>query len=285
MTEEEQVSRIKAIDIRAVFRDKNPRMARIIPGFVFRYIHRILHLDFINNLMLSNEEKRDFPFSQATVDAFGVSVDVIGEQNLPPDGRYIFASNHPLGGFDGLLLYHELSKHYPEVKVLVNDILMNIRNMENSFVPINKHGSQPMDNVRRIDELFMSDAQILTFPAGLVSRRKKGVIRDDAWQKSFITKAKSTDRAIVPIHITGRNSNFFYNLANTRTFLGVKYNLEMFFLMNETYKNRGKHFTVTVGKPIPNSVFDKRFTPKDWALKVQDHVYHLASDPEARFEF
>jgi len=285
MTEEEQSSVFKPLNIKEVFKDKSPRMAAIIPGFLYRYMHRILHIDFLNDLLQNNGDKKDADFAEATKRVFGVSVDLKNEEKLPAEGRYIFACNHALGGFDGLLIYSELSKKFDNVKVLVNDILMNIKNMDGAFVPINKHGSQAMDNVRRIDDIFKSDAQILTFPSGIVSRRKKGIIKDPDWQKSFISKAKSSNRKIIPLHITGRNSNFFYNLSNIRTFLGVKYNLEMFFLMDETYKNRGKHFTITVGDPISPDVFDKRFTPKEWAIKVQDYAYSLANDPGAAFNY
>jgi hypothetical protein len=153
------------------------------------------------------------------------------------------------------------------------------------FVPINKHGAQAMDNVRRINALFASDQQLMSFPAGLVSRRRKGVIRDVAWQKSIITKAKQTHRDIIAIHVTGRCSSFFYNLANIRKFLRIKTNLEMFFLPNESYKHRNKHFTISFGKPISYKTFDKRFTPIQWASFVQDYTYSLVNNPDGEFPY
>jgi putative hemolysin len=169
--------------------------------------------------------------------------------------------------------------------VLVNDLLTHVKNMDGIFVPINKHGAQAMDNVRRINAIFESDQQVMSFPAGLVSRRRKGVIRDVAWQKSIITKARQTKRDIVAIHVSGRCSSFFYNLANTRKFLGIKTNLEMFFLPNETYKHRNKHFVITFGQPIPYQSFDKRFTPIQWASHVQDYTYSLVEDPNGEFSY
>jgi len=116
-----------------------------------------------------------------------------------------------------------------------------------------------------------------------VSRRKKRKIRDVPWQKSIISKAKQTKRDIIPIHVSGRCSNFFYNLANTRKFLGIKTNLEMFFLPNESYKHRNKHFVITFGKPIPYQTFDKRFTPVLWASHVQDYTYSMVEAPDGEF--
>jgi len=265
--------------------DKNPSLARWIPGFVYRFLSHILRIDFMNTILYHHGYKKDAEFARSSLEVFNVSMEIAGKENLPAGGRYIFTSNHPLGGFDGVMIICELDRVYSRLKVLVNDLLMNVRNMDGLFVPINKHGAQAMDNVRRINALFESDAQILTFPAGLVSRRRKGVIRDVEWQKNFITKAIQTRRDVVPIHVTGRCSNFFYNLSTIRKFLGIKTNLEMFFLPNETYKHRNKHFVITFGKPIPYQVFDGRFTPKQWAALVKDHVYSLPENPRRSFSY
>ena len=274
----------KPINIRDLFMDKSPKLAPWIPGFVYRFLSRKLRIDFINDPILYNHGyKKDVDFARATIDTFNVTLEVLGRAYLPAEGRYIFVANHPLGGFDGMMIISELSKSYPHLKVLVNDLLTNAKNMDGLFVPINKHGAQPMDNVRRINAIFESDEQVMSFPAGLVSRRKKRVIRDTTWQKSIISKAKQSKRDIIPIHVSGRCSNFFYNLANTRKFLGIKTNVEMFFLPNESYKHRNKHFVITFGKPIPYQTFDKRFTPVQWAERVKDYTYSLVEKPEGAF--
>lgn len=284
MDEATHKKNFKPINIRDLFMDKNPSLARWIPGFVYRLLSRMLRIDFMNDPILYHHGyKKDVDFARASIEVFNVSVDVIGRDNLPAEGRFIFVANHPLGGFDGMMIISELCRTYPHLKVLVNDLLMNVKNMDGIFVPINKHGAQAIENVRRINAIFESDVQVMSFPAGLVSRRKKGVIRDVAWQKSFISKARQSKRDVVPIHVTGRNSNFFYNLANFRKFLGIKTNLEMFFLPNESYKHRNKQFVITFGKPIPYAAFDKRHTPDQWAQLVKDHTYQLAENPKQEF--
>jgi len=286
MDEATHKKNFKPIVLKELFMDKSPSTARWIPGFLYRIIGNILQLDFINNEMLyEHGYKKDVEFARASIDVLNVTVGVIGRENLVPEGRFIFVANHPLGGYDGMMVISELSRTYPHLKVLVNDILTNVKNMDGIFVPINKHGAQAMDNVRRINAIFESDEQVMSFPAGLVSRRTKGVIRDTEWQKSIITKARSSKRDIVPIHVTGRNSNFFYNLANLRKFLGIKTNLEMFFLPREGFKHKNKHFDLTFGKPIPHATFDKRYTPLEWAQLVKDHVYAIADDPNLTFPY
>jgi putative hemolysin len=123
----------------------------------------------------------------------------------------------------------------------------------------------------------------MTFPAGLVSRRTKGKIIDTQWHKSFVSKAVKYKRDVVPIHVSGRCSNFFYNLANLRKFLGIKANLEMFFLPRETFRHRNNHYKISVGKPISYKIFDKRYKALEWASKVKDHCYKLADDPDVTF--
>ena len=283
MDEKTHKENFKPIIIKDLFMDKNPKMGRWIPGFIYRFLSRILRIDFMNTILYHHGFKKDVDFARASIEVFDVSLDVRGSEHLPDKGRFIFVANHPLGGFDGMMIISELSRKYPHLKVLVNDLLTNVKNMDGIFVPINKHGAQAMDNVRRINEIFESDEQVMTFPSGLVSRRKKGIIRDEPWHKNFISKARQSKRDVVPIHVSGRCSSFFYNLANLRKFLGIKANLEMFFLPNESYKHRNKHFVITFGKAIPYQTFDKRYTPLQWAARVQDHVYALAEDPEAEF--
>jgi len=274
----------KPISLRDLFMDKNPKTGRWIPGFVYRFFSRILRIDFVNDSLLYNHGyKKNVDFARASIDTLNVTLMVIGREHLPRNGRFIFVANHPLGGFDGMMIISEISRSFPNLKVLANDLLCQIKNMDGIFVPINKHGAQATDNVRRINAMFESDVQVMTFPAGLVSRRKKGVIRDKEWQKSIITKAQQTSRDIIPIHVSGRCTNFFYNLSNIRKFLRIKANLEMFFLPNESYKHRNGHFVITFGKPIPYQTFDKRFTPVQWAARVKDYTYTLSESPEGEF--
>ena len=206
---------------------------------------------------------------------FNVKVIVKGEENIPKTGQYIFVSNHVLGGFDGIIIMKEISKHYKSFKFLVNDILMNLKNINSFFIPINKHGAQGQESAKQIDEAFRSDAQILTFPSGYVSRRVKRQIVDFEWKKSFIRKSVQYKRDIVPIYFDGRNSEFFYRMARIRRFFGIKINFEMLYLVNESYNHKNKTFKLKFGPSIPWQTFDKSKTPLQWAKWVKEQVYAM----------
>ena len=275
---------IEKIDVKEVFYRKNPKVARLIPGFFYRYLKRIVHENEINKILPSIAHLQGLEFLKAGLKHFEISIKSFGKENIPREGRYIFVANHPLGGLDGLVFAKEVGDIHPNIQFIVNDILLNLENLKPIFVPVNKHGKQSSEYVRKIDETYRSDAQILNFPAGLCSRKIKGKIVDLEWHKSFINKAKSHKRDIIPVHISGKNSNFFYNFAKIREFIGIKNNIEMFFLPNEMFKQQDKNIVITFGKPIPYTILNKRYTPKQWAEKIKIHVYQLKEDMKKEFD-
>jgi putative hemolysin len=196
------------------------------------------------------------------------------EENIPEEGRYIVVANHPLGGLDGIALMGAVGKVRSDIVFPVNDLLLNLPNLRELFIPINKHGSNAQ-NVQIINDTFASDKTILYFPAGLVSRKQKGEIKDLPWHKSFLTKAKRYERDIIPAYIHGRNTNFFYNLANLRKILGIKTNIEMLYLVDEMYKQNDKTIDITFGKPLSYKTFDKSHPDSYWAEMLKEKVYEL----------
>jgi putative hemolysin len=265
------------IDVEKVLFSKNPALAKTIPGFVINYLKRIVHQDELNEFLEKWGHLRDSELIEAGLRHFEIKFKVSGTENIPEKGRYIFVSNHPLGGLDGLVFIYELSKHFRNIKFPVNDILTNIENLSGIFLPVNKHGAQAKEAAIMIEQAYSSDSQILYFPAGLCSRKKRGVIKDLQWHKSFITKSIQHNRDIVPAFFSGRNSDFFYNLANFRKFLGLKANIEMLYLPDEMFKQKEKVISLVFGKPIPWQTFDKTRSAPEWADWVKSKSYDLES--------
>jgi 1-acyl-sn-glycerol-3-phosphate acyltransferase len=265
------------VSVREVLRSKNPRLARVIPSFIVKYLERVIHEDEINLILERFGHLNDAEFISAFLNAMQIKYRVEGSENIPSSGRHIFASNHPLGGLDGLIFMNELSMHFSEIRFPVNDILMNIRNLSGFFIPINKHGGQARDAIRLLDETFASNCQILYFPAGLCSRKKRGVIKDLEWHKSFIAKAVQHHRDVIPVFFSGRNSDFFYNLANIRKRLGIKANIEMLYLPDEMFRQKGREISLVFGRRIPWQTFDKSKSLTGWAEWVKSRSYELES--------
>jgi len=263
------ISMIKTIDINKILKDKNPKLEKWMPGFIINYLKRIFHQDEINKVLHETKDLKNFVFCNVLIKRFNLKFESEGLKNIPKKGGVMFVINHPLGGFDALGLVHEISKIRADVKFMVNDVMMNFSNVEDFMVGVNKYGTKTKDSVKRLNELFASDNAVLIFPAGLVSRKTNGIVMDSEWKKTFVVRAKKFKRNIVPIHITGELSSFFYGISNFRKIIGIKANIEMMYLANETFKLKNKTFNITVGKPINYTTFDTSKTDLAWAAEVR----------------
>lgn len=269
----------RTIDLDRIIREKMGTKARYVPSVAVRWLKHIIHQDEVNRFLWESRDKKGTEWLEECTRYLDMTLDIEGLENLPDknDGRlYTFVSNHPLGGVDGVALGAIIGRHYDgRFRYLVNDLLMNLPGLAPLCIPINKTGKQSRSFPEMVEAGFSGDNHILMFPAGICSRKIDGQIHDLPWKKTFITKSVETKRDIVPIHFGGRNSNFFYGLANVCKALHIKFNIAMLFLVDEMYKNVHKSFRVAIGKPIPWQTFDKSKTAMEWAKYVQDMVYRL----------
>jgi hypothetical protein len=83
------------------------------------------------------------------------------------------------------------------------------------------------------------------------------------------------DRTVVPIHIDGELSNFFYRLSKIRSAVGIKANIEMLYLSNELFKQYNRTITFTVGEPIKAGEIDKSMNDQDAAAILRKTVHSL----------
>lgn len=275
---------IPLIDVRKVFHDKNPKLAKWIPGFLFRYFERLICQEKMNNLLLQTRGLKGVEFIRACFREIGVKIHVRNKAHVPEKGRVILAANHPLGGLDGMGFISEVHKIRPDVKFLVNDILMNVKPLQELFLGVNKHGSNAKRSLVTVDQQFASEGATLIFPAGLVSRKQQGKIMDLKWHKSYITKSVRYRSDIIPVYIEGRNSRRFYNVAKFRKMLGFKLNIEMLLLPSEMFRQKDKVITIYFGKPIPASVIRNIGEHYKIAEAMRHFVYTIRDNPEADFE-
>lgn len=259
---------MKKIDVGIVLKEKAPGLARWIPSFAVNWLRRTIHERELNHIYDNYWDLAPQPFIRACFADWEVSYSIQGLEHIDPSGRYLFVSNHPFGGMDGIMLADKLIEHFGDVRIVVNDILKHVTPLEPLWIPVNKHGSQKVEYARRFDEAFNSPLPILTFPAGLCSRRIDGRVQDTPWRPNFLKKAKASGRLVVPIFVEGQLSNFFYRLSNWRKALGVKANIEMLWLVDEMLAQKGRHFRIVVGEPIDCS----RDLPEGGAREQVDFI-------------
>ncbi len=266
---------ITKLDVDRIFKEKNPDLHKWLPRFIFSYLKKVIHQESLNSILVNHPDSYNVDFGKKCMKLFGATSKSIGLDSIPEDGRYLFVANHPLGGLDGIVFMTEVGSVFKNIKFPVNDILLQIGRFNDIFVPINKHGGQARNAAIEIEKSFASEAQMLYFPAGLVSRKQGNKIEDLDWKPAFVKKAIQHKRDIIPVHISGKNSPFFYGLARFRKFFGLKSNIEMLYLVDEMFKFKNKEITLTFGQPIPYQNLKDNRPPKEWAEKIKKTVYSL----------
>ena len=263
------------IDIASVLRQKAPTLSRRIPRFAVEWLRRTVRERDINHILASYWELPPQEFIRACFREWNVAYSTVGLEKLDPAGRYLFVANHPFGGMDGMMLADKLVERFGDARVVVNDLLMHIEPLRPLWIPVNKHGAQNADYARRFDEAFAGDLPILTFPAGLCSRRIGGRIADTEWKTNFLKKAAASGRTIVPVFVEGRLSNFFYRVDRIRKALGVKFNIEMLWLPDEMFSQGGKHFRLVFGEPLSTAELQRFGSLREQTEEVRRKTYFL----------
>jgi len=273
-------SQVMKIDVDSVLRSRLPKYYKYIPRFVIRWLERTICQDQLNTILVKMADKNSVDAATAALNEMGITVECTGLDNLPT-GRFMFVSNHPLGGLDGLALISLLGNRYDrKIKFLVNDLLMAVEPLRGVFLPVNKYGSQSRANATQIEEALASDNQFITFPAGLCSRMQPdGTIADIPWQKAAVVHATNYQRDIVPIHFDAVNSRFFYRFAKWRKKLGIKFNIELIFLPKEMIKKCNSTLRVIIGNPIPWTSLNAS-KPKQEAARLREIVINMAPTPD-----
>ena len=267
------------IDIDKVLRQRLPRHYRYIPRFAVRWLERTICQDRLNTILQQMAGKNSVDAATAALDEMDITVEATGLDRLPV-GRFMFVSNHPLGGLDGLALISLLGNRYEHnIKFMVNDLLMAVEPLHGVFLPVNKYGSQSRATATQLEEALRSDDQFITFPAGLCSRMQDdGSIADLPWQKSAVVHATNYQRDIVPVYFDAVNSRFFYRFAKWRKRLGIKFNIELVFLPKEMIKKSGSTLRVIIGEPIPWTTLDASH-PKQEAARLRESVINMSPTP------
>ena len=267
------------IDVDQVLRTRLPRHYRYIPRFAIRWLERTICQDRLNAILTKMAGKDGVDAAKAALDEMDITIEATGLEQLP-SGRYLFVSNHPLGGLDGLALISLLGKRYNhQIKFMVNDLLMAVEPLQDVFLPVNKYGNQSRTNAVQIEEALKSDNQFITFPAGLCSRMQPdGTIADLPWQKAAVVHAVNYQRDIVPVYFDAHNSKFFYRFAKWRKKLGIKFNIELIFLPKEMIKQSGATLRIIIGEPIPWTSLDAKKT-RQQAAQLRDIVYSMVPAP------
>ena len=265
----------KLIDINKLARQAIPELYSALPGKVrdllFRFLERFLRIRDINDVMHKFRHFQDIDFIEAffaDID-FTVMVKKRELMNIPAQGPFVGIANHPLGGLDGLALLKVIHEVRDDVKIIVNDILMNVDNLKGVFVPYNRKKNHiPVSSVREVSETLKNNGCVLFFPAGGVSRIRPDGLKDPKWMSGAFFFAKRFRCPIVPMFIHAKNSFFYY------IFTLIHRKLAALMLPREIFKKKSTSISITIGQIIPADLF-KNIPESKLARTLKKAVYAL----------
>ena len=96
---------------------------------------------------------------------------------------------------------------------------------------------------------------------------------DLPWRSNFVKRAAASGRRIVPVFVEGELSDFFYRLSNFRTKIGIRFNIEMLYLPDEMFSQKGKHFRILVGDLFDGRAGRMRIVAAAGGLRTRKGVF------------
>ncbi|HAE21029.1 MAG TPA: hypothetical protein DCG47_01725 [Spirochaetaceae bacterium] len=273
------------IDIAELLRRYKPTLARWLPKGIVSALGKLVHIELINDFLEEHFEDEPTEFLKSAAAWMDIELAMLHAERLRDSlcQRPIVVANHPLGGPESVLLMHEIAKTRPDLRMVSQELLLKLKPLAPLLAPIPRQNGRAYSGA--LMEAFQSERPLLLFPAGYCSRPLSfGAVYDFAWQKMFVKVARKHGRPIVPIHISGMNSNKFYRLSALRRGLGIKASLESLCLVDEMVAQRGGSLTMTIGTPIAPEMLDQAIADQEWADRIRQYVYGLGRDSALGFD-
>ncbi|WP_429050985.1 lysophospholipid acyltransferase family protein [Aeromonas veronii] len=231
--------------------------------FAARYPH-LRGLDFVEQALTQLDF--DYRVSEAQL------------EHIPASGRVILVANHPIGSLDGLALLQLLGRIRPDVKIVANQLLAQLAPLRPLLLPVdNMEGKTDRQAILAMNEHLAHEGALVIFPAGEVSRLGFKGVKDGPWQAGFIKLAQRTRTPLVPIHLGGRNSLWFY-LASW-----LSKPASALLLVRQLFRQQGQTLPVTIGARIPLGSFQD-LPAKTAARLVRNHLYRIGRDKAGRLQ-
>lgn len=258
------------------------RPALLASGDYFaKFLMYILRFDKLNKLYSQIAEKNGVEFIDELIKSleFCIEFDESQLAKIPKKGPLIIVSNHPLGGFDGLLLIKYISKVRKDVKVLANFLLKKIDPVSEFFVAENPFNDDEdrVDGANDAIEHLNSGGVLCLFPAiDLNSKDTFDGVTDRVWQFPAVNFVKKARVPVVPVLFQGTNSRLLHLFAK------IHPSLKNARMPSEILSKKHKNIKLRIGSPIQVDDQDRFDDVYQFGRYMRAKTYGMASDIEVR---
>jgi putative hemolysin len=266
------------ISVERSFYRKFPRLAegraRALAQPVVGLLRRIACEERINAILAQGADLPGLAFVEHVLDSLKVSYSVANtdRENIPVEGPVVIVANHPLGALDALALIHLVGSVRRDVKVLANDVLMQLDPMKPLLLPLPVFGSaSSLGGAREAYRALEREEALIVFPAGEVSRMGAQGVRDSKWSTGFARLALKTGAPVLPVHIRAQNSPMFYGVSM------LAKPLASLMLVREMFGAENARIGFQIGQIVSSEALaDGAERPERVAAQMRRHVYRLA---------
>lgn len=192
--------------------------------------------------------------------------------NIPTEGRVVIVANHPLGALDALALLHLVGSVRRDVKILANQVLMQLTALRPLLLPTAVFGDEQgaAGGLRGAYRALEREEALIVFPAGEVSRIRPTGVRDCDWNAGFLRFARRSGSPVLPVHINAHNSPVFYGVSMLAKPLAT------LLLPREMLLCGPGRISLTVGDLVPSAGLQKAAaSDTELASAMRRHVYRL----------
>ncbi len=244
----------------------------------------ILRFDKLNKLYSQIAEKQGIDFIDELIKTleFNIEFDEKQLEKIPKEGPLIIVANHPLGGFDGLLLIKYLSQVRSDVKVLGNFLLKKIEPVseyfldENPFDALNE-SSPNFAGLKEAVTHLKNNGVLCLFPAiNLNTKDSFDSISDRVWQFPVVKFIKKTRVPVVPVLFQGTNSRLLHLFAK------IHPSLKHARLPSEILSKRHKNIKLRIGNAVKVDQQDKICDVYQFGRFLRAKTYGMGTDIEVK---
>ncbi|MGU3524845.1 lysophospholipid acyltransferase family protein [Enterobacteriaceae bacterium C23F] len=227
-------------------------IAEFFPGrpvspFKRRLIEWAIKNEEVSPLLDRLSQKKGLDWVASAIEALCLRTEIHpGDyHHIPDTGATIVIANHPTV-VDGIAVINTVAMVRKDIKILANHLLqVAFPQVENITIGIrNMQGEFSRKQFKEISEHLKNGGVLIIFPAGKIASVSLTGLRESPWHHGFVQLARRFNAALVPVHVTGKNS-FIYYLAAT-----LWRPLSNLMLTRECLKHSGGTLRLKIGERI-----------------------------------
>ncbi len=263
----------------------NPTLNFFGGEFFARILMYILKFQKLNRIYARIHQKKGIDFINEVISQLDLKVDYDPNEvkRIPSEGPAIIVANHPLGGFDGLLLIKLALEVRSDVKIFAGPLLRKIEAVSDYFIErdpfsLETSNSQMIFSGLRESISHIQNGGILCiFPAKEASVIDgQFTVNDGIWRYPVVKFIRKMGAPVIPVLFQPNYSRLFKILCQ------IHPALKNMRLPSELFNQKNKKINIRIGNPIRKSDQEKFCDVYQFGRYLRAKTYGMATSREVK---